>query len=49
MFGNFFQNGSSDPNLPLAHWRQKVTINIMNEYLALDRNAIPHDIYRYFK
>nr|XP_022340363.1 cleft lip and palate transmembrane protein 1-like protein [Crassostrea virginica]XP_022340364.1 cleft lip and palate transmembrane protein 1-like protein [Crassostrea virginica] len=49
LIGDTQKNGSSDPNLPLAHWRQKVTINIMNEYLALDRNSIPHDIYRYFK
>lgn len=44
-----FQNETSLPTVPVSHWRQKITINVMNEHLALDRTAIPHDIYRYFK
>ncbi|XP_061197594.1 lipid scramblase CLPTM1L-like [Saccostrea echinata] len=49
LMGDTQKNESSKPGIPFSHWRQKVTINIMNEHLSLDRTAIPQDIYRYFK
>lgn len=49
LMGDTQKNETSLPTVPVSHWRQKITINVMNEHLALDRTAIPHDIYRYFK
>ncbi|XP_029647877.1 cleft lip and palate transmembrane protein 1-like protein [Octopus sinensis] len=34
---------------PVSHWRSKITINVVQEDLSLNRNAIPGELYRYIK
>ncbi|KAK3085426.1 hypothetical protein FSP39_003122 [Pinctada imbricata] len=49
LMGDSRKNDSLDPNRPITHFRQRLTVNIMNDKLALDRTALPGDIYKYLK
>lgn len=43
------QNMSSSDVKQVAHWRSRVTINIMEDEIAFNRREIPGEVFRYLK
>ena len=34
---------------PVTHWRSKVTVNVMEDEIAFDRQEVPGEIMRYLR
>ncbi|ESO82684.1 hypothetical protein LOTGIDRAFT_108820 [Lottia gigantea] len=51
LLGNSGRNKSGyiGPNKPVTHWRQKLTISVMEDDIAFDRMGIPAEVFRYMK
>ncbi|XP_059801278.1 lipid scramblase CLPTM1L [Hypanus sabinus] len=41
--------GTKVPDRPVAHWRSRLTINIMADNFTFDSSALPADVHRYLK
>ncbi|XP_012688324.2 cleft lip and palate transmembrane protein 1-like protein [Clupea harengus] len=37
------------PDRPMAHWRTKLTLNVVSEDFVFDRDALPADVRRYLR
>ncbi|XP_060084173.1 lipid scramblase CLPTM1L-like [Ylistrum balloti] len=41
------ENETLDRNIPISHWRKKLFVTLVTDPLAIDRHAIPADLYRF--